>query len=389
MYITAFLHRDKLYEITNRWLSDKLAVQDPLEISRIITYDSIAAWETLLAFADNLLASLSKNAIRRKKISDKKELKDLICNAPFHRSERTRTLISKYRQMSEFYYIGSPIAGYVYFDETSRLVGFNRFKRVKRIAEKASRYASIYLSKEVQSAAMQIAKRWTTANTAPQSPQLDQMLNAEEEVMRRIKQNGLVLPVQLMRIQDILGIKIIDSGFGESALESTIDGFPVAEIIEKEKHSGNYNAIHYIIELEVDFDLIIKRFIRDYSNADYSIRGLPQYGIEQDFIEFIKTGSDTLQLDLILTTFDELIESEIGRSMHETRIFKQRQQQEYLGNLPINVEYIIEYLLALGLSPEIEIDEIPIKIWGRYLPDSLSYRIRKLYGMPEYCLIGI
>ena len=73
--------------------------------------------------------------------------------------------------------------------------------------------------------------------------------------------------------------------------------------------------------------------------------------------------------------------------MHESRIFMQRQQQELYGNISLNIEYIIEYLLAVGLSPKVHMDEIPIKIWGRYLPDTLSYRIRRLYQMPEYSLI--
>ena len=114
MYLTAFLHRDKLYEITNRWLSDGLHAEDPLEITKIITYDSFAAWEMLLSFVDTLLPLISDGEIDRKKIADKKELKDLICDAPFRRSKRVRTLIRKYRQMPEFYYIGSPLAGYVY-----------------------------------------------------------------------------------------------------------------------------------------------------------------------------------------------------------------------------------------------------------------------------------
>lgn len=389
MYLTAFLHRDKLYEITNRWLSDKLAVEDPLIITKIITYDSFAAWEMLLAFADNLLPKLNQTGIHRKRIVDKKELKDSICNASFQRPERTRTLIENYRQLSEFYYIGSPVAGYLYFDDTPRFIGTCRFKRVKRIAEKASRYASLYLSKEVQTASMQVANRRAGPTENSDAIFMDRMFRAEEEVMQRIKAMGIVLPLQLMKIQDILGIKLIDTGFGESNLEATIDQFPKAEIIEKERHSGNYNAIHYIVELKADFEFIINRFSDNCKRVNYRGRGLPKKDIQKDFIDFVKTGTDTVHLDLILTSFEELVESEVGRSMHESRIFKQRKEQKYWGNISINVEYIIEYLLALGLSPEIQIDEIPIKIWGRYLPDTLSHIIRELYGMPEYCLIEI
>ena len=73
--------------------------------------------------------------------------------------------------------------------------------------------------------------------------------------------------------------------------------------------------------------------------------------------------------------------------MHEARIFKQRQHQSSFGNIPTNIEYLIEYLIAVGLSPAVHIDEIPIKIWGRYLPDTLSHRIRSLYNMPGYSII--
>ena len=43
MYISAFLHRDELFNITNRWLSNSLEPEDPLRITKIIAYDSFAA----------------------------------------------------------------------------------------------------------------------------------------------------------------------------------------------------------------------------------------------------------------------------------------------------------------------------------------------------------
>jgi hypothetical protein len=73
--------------------------------------------------------------------------------------------------------------------------------------------------------------------------------------------------------------------------------------------------------------------------------------------------------------------------MHETRIVRQRRLQDGCGNITTNIEYIIEFLLAVGMSPATRIDEIPIKIWGRYLPDTLSNEIRKLYQLPEYTIV--
>ena len=190
-----------------------------------------------------------------------------------------------------------------------------------------------------------------------------------------------------MRINDILGAKIIDSGYGENKLESILTSLPGTSIIEKKKHSGNYNAIHYIIELKVNFDYITDKFKKNSKYQNSINSRLPNVPLYEDFTEFVATAADTIHVDLIFTTFEELVESEIGRSMHESRIFLQRQEQELYGNISLNIEYIIEYLLAVGLSPTVRLDEIPIKIWGRYLPDTLSYRIRRLYQMPEYSLI--
>ncbi|MBW2589742.1 MAG: hypothetical protein JRD71_03315, partial [Deltaproteobacteria bacterium] len=174
---------------------------------------------------------------------------------------------------------------------------------------------------------------------------------------------------------------------GENKLESVLTRLPGVSIIEKKKHSGSYNAVHYIVELKVNFDYIADKFKKNTKYQNSIKNRLPNFRLYEDFAGFIITGADTIHVDLIFTTFEELVESEIGRSMHESRIFRQRQEQDLNGNISLNIEYIIEYLLAVGLSPTIHMDEIPIKIWGRYLPDTLSYRIRKLYQMPEYSLI--
>jgi hypothetical protein len=42
-----------------------------------------------------------------------------------------------------------------------------------------------------------------------------------------------------------------------------------------------------------------------------------------------------------------------------------------------------EYLIAVAFSPQIKLSGLPIKLWGRYLPDTLSSHIRRLYGLPD------
>lgn len=388
MYISAFLHRDALFEITGRWLSGRMAPDDPLTLTRIINYDGFAARETLLAFVPALLGQLGESDYSVRAIHRKKDLKDWICKGRNHASPRIETLCAAYRRMPEFYFVGSPMAGRLFHAPGGRIICFSRLKRVRRIAEKASRYVAQHVFQDVEKEARTLMKarghrRAATAGTPPEI-----LTEAERKVMLAVKEKGLHLPVRAMTLKDVLGMKIIDTGFGEAGIENTVDRMDSAVIVEKEIHRGAYNAVHYVIELKADFDALLAAF-KKWANPSILVRrGLPVENVCADFNDFIRTGVDTVQVDLILTTFDELVESEIGRSMHEIRIFRQRQQQAIYGNIPVNIEYILEYMLAVGLSPKVHLDDIPMKIWGRYLPDTLSHLIRELYFLPESTLIA-
>jgi len=389
MYLSAFLHRDAFFEIANRWISNRFKPEDPLQITKIVTYDSLLAWETLLSFTDDLLGSLTRASVTKTPLSHKKELKDLICNTSHSKRERTKRLIAEYRRVPEFFYIGSPIVGYVYHDSPSNILSICRLKRVKRIAEKSSRYAKMLVIDRILKDAHEAARKGAYQTSPSNEPPHEFLMQAESELMGYIKAHGIELPVEPMTIKDVLGMKVIDHGYGEKGIESAISGLPGARIIEKERHTGRYNASHYVVELDVPIDSVTEKIRRNpHKTVHFTRRGLSAEHIYEDFESFISSGAETIQLDLILTSFDELVESEIGRSMHEIRIFQQRQQKGFLGNIPTNLEYIIEYLFAVGLSPVTQIDEIPIKIWGRYLPDTLSHEIRELFRMPEFSLIN-
>src|SRR5208337_4975399 len=81
-----------------------------------------------------------------------------------------------------------------------------------------------------------------------------------------------------------------------------------------------------------------------------------------------------------------MVESELGNSIHEERIIAQRDVKPYKGYIPINVEFLLEYLFAVGFSPAVKIGDVPIKLWGRYLPDTLVMYIRQLYKLPQHDL---
>ena len=102
------------------------------------------------------------------------------------------------------------------------------------------------------------------------------------------------------------------------------------------------------------------------------------FDLENEFYEYVTTGSRTFSLELILTTIDDLVESEFGLGIHEVRILEQRDRAGYSGRIAQNASWIIEYMLCHAISPTARVDGIPIKIWGRYLRDTLSHAIARL-----------
>jgi len=88
-------------------------------------------------------------------------------------------------------------------------------------------------------------------------------------------------------------------------------------------------------------------------------------------------------VEIIVSNYQETLESEIGRCMHEERIVRQRATKEYRGHLARNIEYLMEYLFAFSQSAERELPELPIKLWNRYLPDYFDEVLKRLYHIPS------
>jgi hypothetical protein len=109
-------------------------------------------------------------------------------------------------------------------------------------------------------------------------------------------------------------------------------------------------------------------------------RGLDVNGLDESFKAYIESCRRTFRVELILTTFEDLAESEFGISIHEQRILEQRDLASEFGRIARNASSIIEYMLRLATSQTVDIDFIPIKIWGRYIRDTLDTAIAELGG---------
>jgi len=95
-----------------------------------------------------------------------------------------------------------------------------------------------------------------------------------------------------------------------------------------------------------------------------------------------------VMLEIIVSTFEEYLESEIGRSMHEERVRSQRSHPEYNGHLATNTRYFMQYLLGLCRGAGMpEITNVPIKLWARYMPETIELLIRRLC-LPDRLFFG-
>jgi hypothetical protein len=69
--------------------------------------------------------------------------------------------------------------------------------------------------------------------------------------------------------------------------------------------------------------------------------------------------------------------------MHEDRIIRQRQHPQHQGQLAQNVEFLLELVFTLPAAPDARLDQLPVRLWDRYLPDSFEEVKRVLFGLPS------
>jgi hypothetical protein len=85
-------------------------------------------------------------------------------------------------------------------------------------------------------------------------------------------------------------------------------------------------------------------------------------------------------VEIIAASFQEYLESEIGRAMHEERVLSQRQHPDYNGHLGMNIRYLMEFILSLCRAPGLDdLRDVPIKLWVKYMPDTVEQLVRSLY----------
>jgi hypothetical protein len=394
LHLTAFIHREELFEMVDRWFCGRPEPRDALRLTEILICDGFVVGETLATLSELLLSTIHQEPFHKRPIQFKGELRDILCRAARIEEPRVHELFAQYRMNPDFYYREAPINGVLYLDGSEQLLGLYRVKRPRRIAEKANRKLANWIFHTVQDVARRMAedRAWRLgisldALVTPEKEMVQEFIDAEKEVARAFKECSIQLDRAALNITDVGGFKIITDEDKAHRLETILDGDPSVRVHEKENHTGDYQAKSMIIDVLWDREQVCRRFVDQRNWTKYLHRGISEERLKRGLEPLLVNPKPNLQLELILSTFPDMVESEFGASIHEERIIAQRDNKLYKGYIPTNVEFLVSYLFDVGFSPKVDITDIPFKLWGRYLPDTLISHTRSLHDIPEYDLL--
>jgi hypothetical protein len=388
VYLASMIHRDRLFRLTARWFADALEPDDGRLLTEIFVYEFLISSDTVQRFASDVLRRGGRAPARWRRCFSKDELRRAIVEACQSENDRTRELLALFAARPEEFFPRTPTDLLVASHADGALAGMLRFKSIRRLAEKASRRIADRLSKEIDGTARALAaaRAHSAGLSLPQlvsSPELmaEEFASAERIVSQEFQDRCMVLEPHHMRIDDAIGLKFVGSEDELEQIESAVRQHPDVRAVERSVHAGRYRDTQLLVDLQLPppASILARHRGRDWSPA--RSRGLCPEMLERDFPVYVETGERTIRCELILTTFDDLVESEFGRCMHEERILQQRGAAPYSGRIARNASFIIEYLLMVAVSPTVEVPSLPVKMWGRYLEDAFSSSVWALFGV--------
>jgi hypothetical protein len=393
VYLTSFIHRNALFNIAERWFCNCPEPGDVRSLTGILICDGFVIDETLAVLTNRLLDMTCHRPFHQKSIRSKGELRDMICSDDRNVPPRIAELMRRYMQNPDYYYREAPINGVVCLDEHNHMLGSFRIKRPKRIAEKANRKIADWIFKKVIGRAKEMARDRAKLSGVPldglvtsAEEMMNEFMAAEEFVAGSFRDGSISFDRAPLTIHDVGAIKIVAESDQLQQLEEALMQASDVRIIERVDSRGKYKATKLILEVAWDTAYVRQRYLENMVWKRYMDRGIPEEELKKGLDLFLVDAEPKINIEVILSTFPDMVESEFGDSIHEERIIAQRDNKSYRGYIPMNVEFLVESLFVVGFSPRIDIDQVPIKLWGRYLPETLSSYVRQLYNLPEHDL---
>ncbi len=388
MHLTSITHRKQLFELATRWFGDSPRPEDGRFLTQVFTYENLITAGMVRNLLTGIKDAVHPGPVRLLRLRSKDELRDAIVEACHEPSHREAELFRQYRQRPEEFFPGTPSDVVLGLREDGSILGMARVKRLRRIAEKGSRRVADKLAGAINDRAKAVAMRRAETYGIPlrqllssKTEMAEDFAQAERIVSRTFRDGVLVFEPEDLRIDDGIGFKFVGTPEEMASIEEAIRNHPAVLGVQREEHRGNYNDINLLVDLELPrVDQIVdQERARDWSGL--AGRGLTATELAKGFPDYVAGGERSFRAEVILTTRADLVESEFGSAIHEARIIEQRQGTPYAGRIASNASFIITHMLMLALSPTIATPELPVKMWGRYLPDVYSVAIWKLFGI--------
>lgn len=391
MFLTGITQRERLFEIASRWLADRLEPEDGRRVTEIFLFESMINPPTAQRFLAKLQAPLRPQSVQLVRMRTKDELRRLLAATSAMATPRAAELFAAWRADPESFFPRTPIDLSVLLREDGSPFAMVRVKRIRRIAEKTSRRIAERLIDEIRRIARELASRRATREglsieglVSTSQAMAQDFRRAEGFVAQSFRDHDMSFTHDDLRIDDVLGIKVIGTPDELERVEREIESCGIGNVTQREEHRGRYNDVNLLVDLRLPEPGRIIDDARNWKWQRFAGRGLTEAELRAALPAYVESGARTIRAEVILTTPDELLESEFGRSIHEERILAQRQGLPYTGRIAQNASFIVEYLLMLAVSPTVEIAELPVKMWGRYLPDVFALEVWKLFGFARY-----
>ncbi len=395
LLIDSFIHRTSLSELIARWMIGRIAPGDVMRLKSIINFNGYIARLWIDWFARDLLERFHGVVPVRLPVSTKGQLKDFAISHPRYTTARIEQMRLAYGRFPEDYYRDTPIDGVLYaaaFGDRQEFVGSSRIKRFRRIAEKGSRRIVDFMLDRIRANADLLADERAhslgiSRDQLITSPEMmaEEFSHAERRILKSIK-NGAFRPDPLsLSIPDVAGVKIIVEPPEHERFRELVIRMPGIAITEEERHAGDYNATNFRLIYSLPKERLLAEPLSDAYLRVLAYRGFDKAEVSHQYRDFIEKGENEVGFEMIVANYQEFLESEIGQSMHEERIQAQRSHRDYNGHLATNIRFLMEFMLSLCRSPWCtDLEEVPVKLWVKYMPDSIERAKRKLYFPEEY-----
>lgn len=384
--LTGFLQADRLRAVLTRCFADAPEPGDAAALKELVNANDVLMRRWLRRLSVELIRTVHGVEPDSQPFRTKGALKDFAVACAADGSARATALARAYAERPTDYYRETPVEGRLYLRRDGRgravFLGSARLKRLRRVAEKGARRISDHVYQRLLERAQAAGLR---PGVVPGGPDDERLLaafeSAEAALREELRAGRVALGDWRFVINDVAGLKLVGDRATQEAVVAAVEAAPHLRLLEREEHRGVYRGTNLTVSVDLSAwaDDLCAEPLTAADRAVLARRGLAPEELPDRLRALLGAAPAVVRAEIILSDFDEFLESELGRCMHEHRIVTQRQHRLYRGPLARNVEYLLTWLFAFATSPQTRLEPLPIKLWGRYLVDAVEDLLRRLW----------